>query len=218
METTMFRISRNAARIALFAAFVNGSFAQMHGTGNMGGRSIDTTMISGLMAGMGNMVFGPVVGADGTAYALRQTVTTGLMTGTQSLKTELIAIRPSNGNVNWALAIDGTMISGPVLAKDGTILLTTSEPEMMTGSLSTASPALVIVAPAATTARVQARIPIASDMLSLPVVTPDGQTIYVIGTDMPDMPIAQVGAAAGNTYLYAFFAGSGNLKFKVRLR
>jgi outer membrane protein assembly factor BamB len=157
------------------------------------------------------------VGADGTAYVLRQTVVQGMMGGSSTVKNELVAINPSNGNVNWALQIDGAMISGPVLAKDGTILLTTSEPEMMTGAAAAASPALLIVAPSATSARVQARVPIASDVLSLPVVTPDGQTIYVVGTDMPAATMAGLTASAGNTFLYAFLPGSGNLKFKVQL-
>jgi hypothetical protein len=55
-------------------------------------------------------------------------------------------------------------------------------------------------------------------MLSLPVMTPDGQTIYVVGTDMPDTPMRGLTTAAGSTYLYAFFPGTGSLKFKVQLR
>lgn len=215
----MLRISTNVSRLMLVAALVTAGFAQMRGAGNMGGRGAGTTTeMSGLGAGMGTMMFAPVVGADGTAYVVRQTVAAGMMGSTSTVKNELVAINASNGNVNWALQIDGTMISGPVLAKDGTILLTTSEPEMMTGTAATSSPALVIVAPAATSAHVQARIPIASDMLSLPVMTPDGQTIYVIGTDMSDTPMTQQGMAPGNTYLYAFFPSTGSLKFNVKLR
>jgi outer membrane protein assembly factor BamB len=174
--------------------------------------------MSGLGVGMATMASGPAVGPDGTAYVLRQTAASGMMGSQSAIKTELVAINPSNGKVNWALQIDGTMISTPVLAKDGTILLTTSEPEMMTGTAAVTAPALVIVAPTATSARVQARVTIDSDMLSLPVMTPDGQTIYVVGTDMPDTQMRGWTTAAGSTYLYAFFPGTGSLKFKVQLR
>jgi outer membrane protein assembly factor BamB len=215
----MLRISTNASRLIIFAAIMTTGFAQMRGGGNMGVKGVGSTaMMSGLGAGMGSMVFSPTVASDGTAYVLRQTAQTGMMGSAPSVKNELVAINPSNGKVNWALQIDGTMISAPVLAKDGTILLTASEPEMMTGISSATSPALVIVAPTSSSARVQARIPIDSDMLSLPVMTLDGQTIYVIGTDMPDTTMAQQGMAPGNTYLYAFFPGTGSLKFKVQLR
>jgi hypothetical protein len=172
----------------------------------------------GVMGGMGAMAFGPAVGPDGTAYVLRQTVVAGMMGGQSAVKNELVAINPSNGAVNWALQIDGTMTSAPVLAKDGTILLTLSELGMMTGTAAASTPVLLIVAPTATSARVQARVPIDSDMLSQPVTTPDGQTIYVIGTDMPSTPIRSQGASTGTTFLYAFFPGMGNLKFKVQLR
>ena len=218
----MLKISTNAARVVLvMAALAASGFAQMRGgfPGGMGGTgSSATTGMSGLGGGMGTMATGPAVGPDGTAYVLRQTSTTGMMGSPSSITTELIAINPSNGKVNWALQIDGTTISTPVLAKDGTILLTTSEPEMMTGATATAAPALLIVAAMATSARIQARVTIDSDMLSLPVVTPDGQTIYVVGTDMPDTPIRGMMASTGTTYLYAFFPGTGSLKFKVQLR
>jgi hypothetical protein len=179
--------------------------AQMVGTG-------------GVMGGMGAMAFGPAVGPDGTAYVLRQTAVAGMMGSQATVKNELVAINPSNGAVNWALQIDGTMTSAPVLAKDGTILLTLSEPGMMTGTAAASTPALLIVAPTATSARVQARVPVDSDMLSQPVTTPDGQTIYVVGTDMPSTPMRGQGASTGTTFLYAFFPGTGSLKFKVQLR
>ena len=189
-----------ALRLALLGtALVTVGFAQMGGGGRMGpgGSGSVTTgmgadMPGGLGAGMGSMDFGPVVGSDGTAYVLRQTaVTAGSQ---QAFKNELVAINPVGGKVNWALQIDGTMISEPVLAKDGTILLTTSEPNMIAGSTTT-GPALLIIAPTATSARVQARVSINGDMLSVPVMTPDGQTIYVVGTDVPTFFVR--GKAAG---------------------
>jgi outer membrane protein assembly factor BamB len=201
----MFTISTRVRRWALLTtALATAASAQMVGTG-------------GVMGGMGAMAFGPAVGPDGTAYVLRQTVVAGMMGSQSAVKNELVAINPSNGAVNWALQIDGTMTSAPVLAKDGTILLTLSEPGMMTGTAAS-TPALLIVASTATSARVQARVPVDSDVLSQPVTTPDGQTIYVVGTDMPSTPMRGQGASTGTTFLYAFFPGTGSLKFKVQLR
>ena len=202
----MFTISTRVGRWALLTtALVTVASAQMVGSG-------------GVMGGMGAMAFGPAVGPDGTAYVLRQTAVAGMMGSQSTVKNELVAINPSNGAVNWALQIDGTMTSAPVLAKDGTILLTLSEPEMMTGTAAAPTPALLIVATTATSARVQARVPVDSDMLSQPVTTPDGQTIYVAGTDMPSTPMRGQGTSTGTTFLYAFFPGTGSLKFKVQLR
>lgn len=158
---------------------------------------------------------GPVVGADGTAYVLRRSVTT--MMGQSTAKTELIAVSPSSGKVNWALQIDGSMISEPVLAKDGSILVTTSEPAMGSAT-STVKPSLLIIAPGTTSARVQAKIPIDADVLSSPVATPDGQTIYVIASDMPTGMMRNPSSGTFASYLYAFFPGTGNLKFKVQLQ
>jgi outer membrane protein assembly factor BamB len=183
----------------------------MSGTG-----SSATTGMSGLGGGMAAMATGPAVGPDGTAYVLRQTSTTGMMGSQSATKTELVAINPSNGKVNWALQIDGAMTPTPVLAKDSTILLTTSEPEMMTGGTATAASALLIIAPTATSARIQARVTIDSDMLSLPVVTPDGQTIYVMGTDMPDATDTRHDRF--DRHHVPICPGTGSLKFKVQLR
>ena len=219
---------KNALRLVLpGVALVTLGFAQMMGpgppatgagmSGSRGGMGSGMQGgISGMGAGMGSMDSGPVVGADGTAYVLRQTVvTTG---GQQTTRNELVAIHPSSGKVNWALEIAGTMISQPVLAKDGTILLTTSEPNVFATSTTTTKPALVIVAQAATSARVQARITIDSEMLSLPVMTPDGQTIYVVAAEMPAMAAGRQTVTSGTTFLYAFVPGNGTLKFKVQLQ
>ena len=165
-------------------------------------------------AGMGDMAAGPAVGTDGTAYVVRETA---VPVGTQrTTQQQLVAINPADGKANWSLQIDGSMISQPVPAKDGTILLTTSEPNG--GPNATVKAALVIVAPAATSARVQARVPIGGDMLSAPVMTPDGQTIYVIAVDMPGMATGSQTVSTGTTFLYAFYPGTGNLKFKFQLR
>lgn len=185
------------------------------GSGMMGGATGFGMQggMAGMGAGMGNMASDLAIGNDGTAYVMRATaVTAG---NQQTIKRELLAVNPSSGNANWALQIDGTLVSEPVLAKDGTILLTTSEPRAAWNTA--VKPALLIVAPAATSARVQARVLVDADFLSAPVITPDGQTIYVVAVDMPFMSGSQT-ASAGSTYLYAFNPGTGVLKFKVQLR
>ena len=219
-----------ALRLALVgAALATIGFAQMNGRGGSGMMgpvstgggisSIGFGMQGGMLgigAAMDSMAPGPVVGSDGTAYVLRQTaVTSGSQ---QTIQNELVAISPSSGKVNWALAIAGTMISGPVLGKDGTILLTISEPHQFVSSSTSAQSALVIVAPSATSARVQARVVIDSYLLSTPVMSPDGQTIYVIATEMPGMVAGSQTISAGSRWLYAFGPGTGSFKFKVQLR
>lgn len=200
------------------------SSSDMGGNGMMGG-------MSGSMAGgMGGATIpGPVEGPDGTAYTLRRsgTISESIVTN-QTVKAELIAINPSTGKTSWTLSIDGTMPSAPVLSNDGlTIFLTTSEPDMSTsasgnsthgtGTSSTTKqkPALIIVD--VTLARIQKRIEIETDMLSVPRIAPDGQTIYITGLDMPTMSEqAGTDSTTGAATLYAFSA-AGTLKFQVDL-
>jgi len=195
------------------------AFAQMNGTsgGRMTGPTGSAAAMAGSFTGMGDagMGGGPVVGSDGTAYVFRRSAST--MMGQSTTKTELIAVNPSSGKINWSLQIDGTMVSEPVLAKDGSILVTTSAPAIGSAT-STAKPSLLIIAPGTTSARVQARIPIDADVLSSPVATPDGQTIYVVASDMPASMMRNQSGGTITTYLYAFFPGTGNLKFKVQLQ
>ncbi len=185
----------------------------MSGGGMMGGIGRMPNSMFGMNGPLGSMATGVVVGADGTAYVLRQaTVTSGTQQTTQN---QLVAVNPSTGQSSWSLPIDGTMISQPVMAKDGTILLTTSVPNRSTN---TAKPALVIVTPGASSASIKARTEIDADILSEPVVTPDGQAIYVIAVDMPGMSSSTQTVSTGSTYLYAFYSGTGIQKFKFQLR
>ena len=222
------RIVRAAIVATVLAQF---GFAQMRGGMSGGLSSGPSSGISSGMAGMsGGMsgamqgamgsgmghMSGPVVGSDGTAYVLRTTTATTAGTTQQTVKTELIAVNPQTGKANWKLQIDGTRISQPVLGKDGSIYLTTSEPPIG-GTASTRKPALVIVAPGATAARVQSRLDITADALSAPEVSPDGQIIYVVAVDMPTGTSGSgATTAAVSPTLYIFSAG-GSLKFKVQL-
>lgn len=207
----------------------------MGGNGNMTGAS---GMSGGMAGGMGNMMSGPAVGSDGTAYVLRRngTATQGMMDG-QTVKTDLVAISPSTGRTTWNLSIDGTMLSEPVMSKDGlTIFLTTSEPGMdgsaagngmhgngngMHGNATSTTnrkPALVVVANSIESARVQNRVEIDADMLSTPRLSPDGQTLYITAlnwTNQTGQSASSNSASMGAT-LYAF-SPNGAPKFKVDL-
>lgn len=215
---------KGIVRAALIAAaLVQFGFAQMMG-GGMNGGGTSTGMMgstgSGMSVGMGGgmqgtmgsgmgaMMPGPVVGSDGTACLLRTTTSTAASITT--VKRELIAVNYQTGKANWKLQIDGTMISDPVFGKDGLIYLTTSEPPVGS-TAATLKPALVVVAPASSSARVQNRVELAGDILSAPVISPDGQTIYVVATDMP------TGSTAATTPTLYGFSPGGALKFKVLL-
>jgi len=253
MVNTLFSVKAGARVAVLATALVQLGFAQMNGGmggGGMMGSGAPSNGATGMGSGMGGgmnggmqggmsgmgsgngmMTSGPVVGSDGTAYVVRQVGGTSqqMVGGTQqATKTELVALNPQNGTANWTLEIDGTMISEPVLAKDGTIFLTTSEPGMNGGaeqgggmhssnnSTSNTKPALVIVTATVTSARVQNRVEIDADVLSAPRITPDGQTVYVAATQMPGMVSNASTSATGGSTLYAF-GPTGSLKFKVQL-
>ena len=248
MVNTLFSVKAGARVAVLATALVQLGFAQMNGGmgGGMMGSGTPSNGATGMGSGMGGgmqggmsgmgsgngmMASGPVVGSDGTAYVKRQAGGTSqqMMGGTQqATKTELVALNPQNGTTNWTLEINGAMISEPVLAKDGTIFLTTSEPGMNGGteqgggmhssnnSTSNTKPALVIITATVTSARVQNRVELDADVLSTPRITPDGQTVYVVATDMPDMTSNASTSTTGGSTLYAF-GPAGNLKFKVQL-
>jgi outer membrane protein assembly factor BamB len=248
MVNTLFSVKAGARVAVLATALVQLGFAQMNGgmgggmmgsgtpsngaTGMGGGMSGGMQGgMSGMGSGNGMMTSGPVVGPDGTAYVVRQAGGTSqqMMGGTQqATKTELVALNPQNGNANWTQQIDGTMVSEPVLAKDGTIFLTTSEPSMNSdaeqgggmhssnNSTSNTKPALVIITATVTSARVLNRVEIDADVLSVPRITPDGQTIYVVATQMPGMTSNASTSATGGSTLFGF-GPNGALRFKVQL-
>ena len=163
--------------------------------------------------GMGNMMSGPAVGADGTAYMIRSSNST---TTGGSQQAVLMAINPQNGNTNWSLPMDGTIMSAPVLAKDGTMFLTTSG-AFMGFTTTSQKPALMIISATPTAATVLHRVEIDADVLSVPQLTPDGQTVYVVAADMPGLTNgSSTTVSTGSSTLYAFSPG-GSLKFKVQL-
>lgn len=164
--------------------------------------------------GMGNMMSGPAVGADGTAYMIRSSNST---TTGASQPAVLMAINPQNGNTNWSLPIDGTIMSAPVLAKDGTIFLTTSNALMGTSTTTNQTLALMIISATPTSAMVLHRVQIDATVVSAPQLTPDGQTVYVVTANMPGMTNrGSTTTFTGSSTLYAFSPG-GSLKFKVQL-
>ena len=77
-------------------------------------------MMGQATTGMG--ASGPVVGPDGTAYALRKSVaSTGMMGVATGAGTDLVAINPADGTARWTLRVNGYMLSEPILAPDGNI-------------------------------------------------------------------------------------------------
>lgn len=185
------------------------AFGQMMGPGiGIGTGRMAGTATSSVMSGyMGSLAVGP----DGTAYLVRAASSNSIgMMGAASGGAVLIAVNPQTGKANWKAPISGTMISQPVLGAAGaTIYLTTSEPPFL-GSTATAQPALLIVT---ASSGVVNRISIAADMLSAPTVSADGQTVYVLATDVGGFTTAGM---TGTGTLYAF-SPTGTLKFKVQL-
>jgi len=99
-------------KTAVLALLPLGLWAQMNGGLTGFG------MMGQAMTGMG--AFGPVVGPDGTAYALRQSVAnTGMMGAATAAGTDLVAINPADGTARWTLRVNGYMLSEPILAPDG---------------------------------------------------------------------------------------------------
>ena len=207
-----------AISVPSLSAQMGGGMGRGNGSAAAGGLGAYAGMADGL--GMGMMAAGPVVGSDGTAYVLREAAAASMpMGGGASTATrQLIAINPTTGAQNWSVSLTGTMLSVPVLGKGGTIYLTTSEPSFMANAgAGGRSASLVIISSTATSAAVQNQISIPGDVLSAPQVTPDGQTVFVISTDMSQMLQAYSGATQfAGSVLYAYSA-SGQLKFKVQL-
>ena len=218
-----------ATRLVVIAALaVPLSLAQM-GNGGMGGGSTGnagvgngmTRMAGTMSGGMGDMMLGPTVGPDGTAYVVRTSNSSQGMMSNQTPKAELVAINPSSGKASWSLSIGGAMASEPALSKDGlTIFMTTSEAGFVisrSGTSSGQKPALLIIANSSTSARIQNKVEIDADILSAPRLTPDGQTVYVIAMEMPQMSGQDDSTVAAITSTLYAFSPSGALKFKMDL-
>jgi len=241
MERRLNIAGRTICLVVLAVAFAAVSSAQMGGGmmgggstngssngGMMGGNGNGTSsgmmngslggMMSGALAGMMGGNSGLTIGSDGTLYITRSAAPQGQVS--QSSTSQLAAI-DNNGNAKWTLPISATA-SQPVLGKDGTLFVTTSDwmNWMYSGSSSTASskPNLLIVKPGAASATIQTTIPLQGDMASAPQIGTDnagGYIVYVVTVDMPDGNTTSANSTAG-TYLWAF-SPSGALKYKLQL-
>jgi outer membrane protein assembly factor BamB len=142
-----------------------------------------------------------------------------------------VAVNPADGTDRWTLPLNGYMFSAPVLAPDGNIFLTDSEPgTMFDWSSGTWVPGtrgnagqksrLFVIAATPASAGIVAQVEIDVDLLSVPAIASDGAGGYLVYVNTFDM--GQPGAMmfGGNPgvdrYLYAFLP-DGTLKFKVAL-
>ncbi|MBI5083341.1 MAG: hypothetical protein HZB13_01935 [Acidobacteria bacterium] len=221
----------------------NGTGNGMMGPGNStptGTNGMGQGMASGMGSAMGmsgamgsrEMMDGPTVGTDGTVYVVRLASTStstgqGMMQSTSGpSKYELVAISPVNGSTKWKLEIAGTMVSEPVLGKDGKIFLTASDfamngqsqsGGMMNSGSSTATTGksrLLIVTAYPTTATISSTIAVDSDVLSAPRIADDSGSYVVYATGF-EMGTDSDAIASGTKTLYAFTPG-GQIKFSVK--
>lgn len=243
-------MNRLFSRTALLAAaFTTLTFAQMGGgmgpgnSNNPGTTGMNSSqgMVSGMGSTMGmsgamgsrEMMDGPTVGPDGTVYVVRHVSTSttnqGMMSpSTGASKYELVAINATNGATNWKLEVAGTMVSEPVLAKDGKIFMTASDfvmngknqsgggmmnPGTATGT--TRKSRLIVVTAVSGSASTSNTTELDSDVLSAPKVTAEATnySVYVTGFEMGVDDKDAI--ASGQKILYAF-TPAGSLKFSVK--
>ncbi len=213
----------NPLKVALLTLIPLGLFAQM------GGGLTGFGMMGQAMAGMG--ASGPVVAADGTIYTLRRGPRQMMGMTQMASSLELVAIDPANGSDRWKLPLSGYLLSQLVLAPDGTIFLTDSEPGMMfdfgkgmwgpaTRGDSAQKSRLIIIATTPDSARIVNQVSIDVDMLSQPVVSSDGAGSYVVYVNTFDMgepgAMMQSGNVSVERALFAFLP-DGSIKFMVKL-
>jgi hypothetical protein len=244
-------MNRLFSRTALLtAAFTTLAFAQMGGgmgpgnSSNPGTTGMNSSqgMVSGMGSTMGmsgamgsrEMMDGPTIGPDGTVYVVRHvsasTTNQGMMPpSTGASKYELVAISAVNGAANWKLDVAGTMVSEPVLAKDGKIFMTASDfvmngknqsgGGMMNPGTATATARksrLIVVTANSTSASISSTIEMDSDVLSAPKVSAESAdySVYVTGFEMGVDDKDTV--ASGQKTLYAF-TSAASLKFSVKI-
>ena len=249
----MNKLFSRAVLVALVSASL--SFAQMGGGmgngmggGMMGPGSSGTAGTTGMNPGQGmgsgmgmsgamgsrEMMDGPTVGPDGTAYVVRlasaSTSNQGMMSPSSSaFKYELVAISVWDGSAKWKLEITGTMVSEPTLAKDGKIFMTASDfvmsnqsqsgGGMMNPGSSTTSrkSRLIIVTTDLVSARISNTVEVDSDVLSAPRTATDETGNYVIFVTGFEMGADDKDAiASGQKNLYAF-TPDGRIKFSVKI-
>lgn len=207
-----------------------GGFNGMMDSGTIGGMmgGVLGGMMGGVMGGgMGSTIWGPAVGADGTAYVVRQTAGGNNASANQIAVTSELAAIDKTGKVIWTLPVDGPLVSQPVLASDGQIFLTVSGFNFgfgtPTGNNSNAVGQSKLLIVPANGGNAQS-VTIDADVLSVPKVVPDGSSysIYVTASDMGFMGwMWNFGSAGGQrstggSDLYAF-SSNGTLKFSVPL-
>jgi hypothetical protein len=132
-----------------------------------------------------------------------------------------------NGSAKWKLEITGTMVSEPVLGKDGKIFLTASDFVMngqsQSGGMMNTGPSnattgksrLLIVTANPTTASISSTITVDSDVLSAPKTSDDSGSYVVYATGFK-MGADGDAIASGTKMLYAS-TPSGQIKFNVRI-
>jgi outer membrane protein assembly factor BamB len=198
------------------------------------GQGMGTAVMNAMNMGMGGreMMDGPAVGPDGTAYVVRTIPqpSTNSNSPTQ-LRQELMAVNARDGSTRWRLEIAGGMVSDPALAKDGRIFLTVSEFSMETqtgsGMMNPGSGAgkarLLVIASDSFSARIATTVEVESDVLSTPRVAPDETGNYVIyvtgferGARNGNNSSGNDSMAAGEKYLYAFNP-DGRQRFRLKL-
>jgi hypothetical protein len=211
------------ATVTLFG-FVLPSYSQMSPT--VGQSTQAAWMMPG---GMGGLMFAPVVSPDGTTYLVKTQIlagAAGMMGGTAAnLKTQLVAILA--GSVSWTLDLDGWMISRPVLAPDGNILLSESFPPDFVFGLSGSqangqdrNAKLLIITPMGNAAQIVAQTQVDTDALSAPGILPmpDGSyRILATGFDMGGMMSALFGGRLNSSQKTSLcmFDSTGNLLSEV---
>lgn len=204
------------------------SQANDHGMGN--------AFMNAMNMGMGGreMMDGPTVGVDGTAYVVRSLAQTATGTTTQAqLRHELVAVNVRDGSARWKLELTGGMISEPALAKDGKLFLTLADFPAATqtgggmmnpgGNAGTGKAKLLVISADQISARITATIEVESDVLSAPRVAVDetgSYVVYVTGFERGSMGNSNGNdndtIAAGEKHLYAFNP-DGRLRFRLKL-
>lgn len=202
------------------------------------GHGMGDALMGAMNMGMGGreMMDGPAVGPDGTAYVLRSVapLAPGSDAASQTqFKHELIAVSPRDGSARWKLEIAGGMLSDPVVAKDGRIFLTLADCPISTaegngtmhcgGTTQATKSKLLIVTAEQNIARIAATAEVESDVLSSPKIATDETGDYVVYvTGLERHGLNNTGSdddsiAAGEKHLYAF-SPDGQLRFRLKLR
>lgn len=182
------------------------------GSGNAAAGSLGGMMggsLSGMMGGGSGLTIGP----DGTLYITRSVATPGQGQSSQTATTQLAAI-DANGNTKWTLPIQSSGASQPVLGKDGTLFVTTSDwlnwmYDWVYGRTTPAAgttASLLVVKPGTTSATITVTVPLAGQVASAPQVAADnsgGYTVFVVTVDAFSGSGMNNSTASGS-YLYAF--------------